>query len=86
MHTKAKTNSEPHKHWEEHKTINQQQHNYRIRTDSSLSYWGGGGGGVNAFYWRQIFTLDSAIVNTRKLFSSQGGFITYAMHHHGETI
>ena len=45
----------PDKQWEQHKTINQQQQN--LRTDSSLSHWGGGGG-LNAFYWCQIFTLD----------------------------
>ena len=27
---------------------------------------GGGGGGLNAFYWRQIFALDSVVVNTKK--------------------
>ena len=40
----------PHKQWEVHKTINQQQ-NHRLRTDSSLSHWGGGGGGLHSFYW-----------------------------------
>ena len=39
-----------------------------------------GGGGVNAFYWRQIYTLDSVVVNTQKMFSWHGGFITNAMH------
>ena len=31
----------------------------------NLSPWGGGGGGgggLNAFYWYQIFTLDSPVV------------------------
>ena len=26
---------------------------------------GGGGGGVNAFYWYQIFALDSAVVEAQ---------------------
>ena len=39
--------------------------------DSSLSYRGWGGG-LNAFYWHQIFALDSDVVNTQILFSSQG--------------
>ena len=32
--------------------------------DSSLSNWGGGGG-LNAFYWYQIFALDSAVVEVQ---------------------
>ena len=31
--------------------------------DSSLSHWGGGG--LNAFYWYQIFVLDSAVVEAQ---------------------
>ena len=27
---------------------------------------GGGGGGLDAFYWYQIFVLDSAVVETQK--------------------
>ena len=37
---------------------------HRIRTDSSLSYRGGGGG-LKWIYWRQIFALDSAGVKTQ---------------------
>ena len=47
---------------------------------------GGGGGGLNAFYWYQIFTLDSAVVEVREMFSSHGGLLTNAMYHHGETL
>ena len=48
--------------------------------------FGGGGrrGGLNAFYWRQLFTQDS--VDTQNMSSSQGVFLTDAMHHHRETI
>ena len=52
---------------------NQQQQNHRLRTDSSLSHWGGGGG-VNAFYWYQIFALDSAVVEAQKRLSSHGAY------------
>ena len=38
----------------------------RLRTDSSLRHRGGGGGGLNAFYWYQIFALDSAVVEAQK--------------------
>ena len=38
--------------------------------------------GFNIVY-RQIFALDSAVV---KMCSSHGGFLTYEMHHHRETI
>ena len=59
----------------------------RIRTDSSLSPRGGvGGGGLNAFYWYQIFALDSAVVEVQEMFSSHGGHLTNAMYHHGETL
>ena len=48
-------------------TINksQQQQNHRLRTDSSLSHRGG----LNAFYWYQIFALDSAVVEVQEMFS-----------------
>ena len=42
---------------------------------------GGGGGGLNAFYCHQIFTLDSVVVNTQTLFSSHN-----AMHHHRNNL
>ena len=32
----------------------------------------GGGGGLNAFYWYQIFALDSAVAEVQEMFSSQG--------------
>ena len=42
--------------------------------DSSLSHGGGGGGGgLDAFYWYQIFALDSAVVEVQEMFSSHGG-------------
>ena len=33
---------------------------------------GGGGGGLNAFYWYQIFALDSAVVEVQEMFSKFG--------------
>ena len=45
-----------------------------------------GGGGSNAFYWYQIFALDSAVIEAQKMLSSRGGFLTIAMYHHGETL
>ena len=53
-------------------TINksQQQQNHCLRTESSLSYRGGGGGGLNAFYRYQIFALDYADVEVQEMFSS----------------
>ena len=66
-------------------TINKcQQPNQGLRTDSSLSHRGGGGG-INAFYWYQIFALDSAVVEVQEMFSSHGGHLTNAIYHHGET-
>ena len=46
----------------------------------------GGGGCLNAFYWYQIFALDSAVVEVQEMFSLHGGHLTNAMHHHGETL
>ena len=40
-------------------------------------------GGLNVFYWYQIFALDSAVVEVHKLFNSHG--LNIAMYHHGET-
>ena len=42
-------------------------------------------GGLNAFYWYQIFALVSVVVKTHTLLSSHGGFLTIAMYHHRET-
>ena len=53
-------------------TINQQQQNHRLRTDSSQT-----SGGLNEFYWYQIFALDSVVVKTQTLFSSYVGFPNY---------
>ena len=41
-------------------------------------------GGLNAFYWYQIFALDSAVVEVQEMFSSHGSLLTIAMYHHGE--
>ena len=32
-------------------------------------------GSLNAFYWYQIFALDSAVVEVQEMFSSHGGFL-----------
>ena len=42
-------------------------------------------GGLDAFYWNQIFALDSAVVEAQNV-SSHGGFLTIAMYHHREII
>ena len=75
-------------------TINKKSTTTEPPQDSSLSHRGGGGGGggeggglkFNAFYWYQIFTLDSAVVEVQELFSSHGGHLTNAMYHHGKTL
>ena len=54
--------------------MNRQLQNHRLRTDISLSHQEG----LNAFYWYQIFALDSAVVEVQKMFSLQ----TIAMYHH----
>ena len=44
------------------------------------------GGGLNAFYLYQIFTLDSAVVKVQEMSSSHRSILTIALYHHGETI
>ena len=39
-----------------------------------------------AFYWYQIFALDSAVVEVQEMFSSHASLLTNAMYHHGETL
>ena len=41
---------------------------------------------ANAFYWYQIFALDSVVVEVQEMFSTHGGHLTNAMYHHGETF
>ena len=55
--------------------------------DSNLSQPGrGGGGGLNAFYSYQIFTLNYAAVEAQEMFRSHGNLLASAMYHHGETL
>ena len=46
----------------------------------------GTGGGLNAFYWYQIFALDSAVVEVQEMFRSHGSLPTIAMYLHEETL
>ena len=66
----------------ETKITNHKQQNHRLRTDSSQTHWGG----LHAFYWYQIFILDSAVVEAQKILSLHGGFLTIAVYHHRETM
>ena len=45
--------------------MNHQQKKHRLRTDTSLSHRVGG---LNVFYWCQIFAPDSVVVKAYKLF------------------
>ena len=87
MNNKTKTSTDP------PQTMCDTYNNESTTTEAALertaaySQTGGGGGvgaGLNAFYWLQIFALDSVVFITQTLFSSHGGFLTYAMHHHRE--
>ena len=51
--------------WEKQPTKNQQQQNHHLKTDN-----------LHAFYWYQIFALDSVVVEAQKMLSSHGGFLT----------
>ena len=41
---------------------------------------------LNAFYWYQIFALDSAVVEVQEMFSPHGGHLTNTMYQHGENL
>ena len=43
-------------------------------------------GSLNAFYWYQIFVLDSAVVEVQEISSSHRGHLINAIYHHGETL
>ena len=52
----------PTNRWEQQLTMNQQQQNHRLRTDSSLRHQGGWEWGLKCIYWCQILALDSVVV------------------------
>ena len=79
--TKDRTITDSH-NGSNNKQKSQQQQNHRLRTDISPSHRGD----LNAFYWHQIFALDSAVVEVQEMFSSHRGHLTNAMYHHGETL
>ena len=58
----------PHKQWEQQLTMNQQQQNNCIRTDNR-----GNLVVLKCTNMVQIFTIDSAVVETQKLLSLHGG-------------
>ena len=43
-------------------------------------------GGLNAFYWYQIFALDSAVVEVQEMFSSHGDHLTARKSHRIYTV
>ena len=59
----------PHNRWEAHQTTCQQQQNHRLKMDTSLSQRGGGG--LNAFYWYQLFGLDYVSVKTQNCYGME---------------
>ena len=65
--------------WKQQSTTSQQQQNCHLVV-SSLNHRMEGG--LNAFYSIQIFTLDSVVFKTRKLFTSHGSFLIIAIHRH----
>ena len=75
------TPSPPHTHKTMEATIN----NDSTTTEQPLSMFIRSHWGLSLFYC-QMFALDSAVVKLEKMLSSHGGFITYPMYHHGETI
>ena len=81
---KNRTITESHNGSNNHQRINNNRTIALERTAAKAT--GGGGGGLNAFYWYQIFALDSAVVEAQTILSSHGGFLTIAMYHHRETI
>ena len=54
--------------------MNQKQQNTAALERISAQVTCGGGGGLNAFYWYQIFALDYVVVKAQIMLSSHGGF------------
>ena len=75
--TKHRTITESHNGSNNQQRINNNRTTASERTAAKAT----GGGGLNAFYWYQIFALDSAVVEAQKLLCSHGGFLTIAMYH-----
>ena len=69
MHTKTNTKTERQQTMGDRRTIiQQQQQNHHLRTDNSLSHQGAKmhfTGGLNAFYWRQTFAIESVVVKNK---------------------
>ena len=42
--------------------------------------------GLNAFYLYQIFALNSAVEEAHIMLRLHGGFLSFAMYHHRETV
>ena len=59
-------------------TINNKSTTTETPSENGLSHWGEGG--LNSFYWYQIFAIVSAEVEVQKLFSSYGSRLTIAMY------
>ena len=82
MHTKTKTNTEA------PQTKGGKYNNKSTTTKLSLK-----NGrqpkpprGINSFYWRQVFALESVVVNTPKVLSLHGGFITEKQYNQINTL
>ena len=61
--------------------MNHQQQNHSLRMDSSRRHQR-----LKYIFTNQIFAQYSGVVKTQILFSLRGGFLTYAMFQHRETI
>ena len=76
--TKHRTNTDSHNGSNNKQKVNNNRTTTLERTAALAT------GGLNAFYWYQIFALDSAVVEVQEMFSSHGGHLTNAMYHHGK--
>ena len=79
--TKHRTFTESHNGSNSNQQVNNNRTTALEWTAAQAKRWGG----LNAFYWYQIFALDSAGVELQKLFSSHGSLLTIAFYYHAET-
>ena len=79
MHCKTKTNTELTQKMGSKLDNDQQQQNHHLRTDSSLSHRGRGGGGLKVLYWHQIVALDSVVAKTQTCLARMEASSTNAM-------
>ena len=65
---------------------NESENKQKVNINRTTTFIENGQQPKYAYYWYQIFALDSAVVEVQEMFSSHGSLLTKVMYHHGETL